>query len=290
LAQAGRLEGAPFHAAMARSRQGKGDVNLVAGPLSAAGRLTWDDRRQSITGPHPVALPLSRDAAKVAFTLEDVLSADECVRLVEAAESMGFAQAGLGRSGEQVVCTEFRDSGRLITEDPALAQLIFRRVHPHLPRLWRGRRLLGLNEQLKFLRYHPGQKFAAHYDGAFVRPGTQNRTCLTLQLYLSTEHVEGGATIFCGYEGAEKGARCEPRAGRVLIFQHNLLHEGEQVRSGVKYTIRTDVEYGPVSATAWAQEALGFGHPGAERAWRYLFMLLLLLPLLFTLLRGGSLV
>lgn len=262
---------------------------MVAGPLSADAGLTWDDRRRHITGPHPVALPLRRDTAKVAFTLEDVLSADECVRLVEAAEGLGFAQAGLGRAGEQVVCNEVRDSGRLITEDPALAQLIFRRVYAHLPRLWKGRRLLGLNEQLKVLRYHPGQQFAAHYDGAFVRHGTQNRTCLTLQLYLSTEPVEGGATVFCGALG-DKGTRCDPRAGRALIFQHNLLHEGEQVRSGVKYTIRTDVEYGAVSATAWAQEALGFGRPSAEHAWRYMFMLLLLLPLLFTLLRGGSVV
>jgi len=271
---------------MARSRQGNGAVNLVAGPVSAAASLTWDDRRKSITGPHPVALPLRRDATKVAFTLEDVLSADECVRLIEAAESIGFAQAGLGRAGEQVVRTEVRDSGRLITEDPALAHLILRRVHPHLPRFWKGRRLVGLNEQLKFLRYHPGQQFAAHYDGAFERPGTQNRTYLTLQLYLSTEHIEGGATIFCGAL-ADKGTRCDPRPGRALIFQHNLLHEGEEVRSGVKYTIRTDVEYGPISAAAWAQEALGLSNPTVELAWRYIFMLLMLIPLLFTLLRGG---
>ena len=98
------------------------------------------------------------------------------------------------------------------------------------PQIFAGRRVLGLNEQLKFLRYHEGQYFAPHFDGAFARcacspgkggasraptgnlqprdrleidctgsslriagaaravhdrPGTKNRSCITLQLYLS---------------------------------------------------------------------------------------------------------
>ena len=37
------------------------------------------------------------------------------------------------------------------------------------PQVFAGRRVLGLNEQLKFLRYHEGQYFAPHFDGAFAR-------------------------------------------------------------------------------------------------------------------------
>jgi hypothetical protein len=34
----------------------------------------------------------------------------------------------------------------------------------------------------------------------------------------------------------------DPRAGRVLIFQHRgLLHSGDEVLEGVKYTMRTDL-------------------------------------------------
>lgn len=262
----------------------KKDTNLVAGPVSAAARLVWNDRRSSISGPRRIALPLRSDSAKLAFTLEHVLGVDECERLIRAAESVGFSQAGLGRSGEQVVDTTLRDCSRLITEDHALALLVFRRVRPHLPSIWHGRRLIGLNEQLKFLRYHPGQKFVAHYDGVFVRPKTSNRTCLTIQLYLSSGHVEGGATVFCGNIG-QAGAHCEPRMGRALVFQHNILHEGEEVRGGVKYTVRTDVEYGPVSVLASVQEFLGFGGAWSQQRRTWFFVLLMFAIILLSTLR-----
>jgi hypothetical protein len=35
-----------------------------------------------------------------------------------------------------------------------------------------------------------------------------------------------------------------PKCGRVLIFQHrDLLHSGDDVEDGVKYTMRTDIMY-----------------------------------------------
>lgn len=36
----------------------------------------------------------------------------------------------------------------------------------------------------------------------------------------------------------------DPLAGRVLIFQHRrLLHSGDEVESGIKYTVRSDLMY-----------------------------------------------
>jgi hypothetical protein len=42
-------------------------------------------------------------------------------------------------------------------------------------------------------------------------------------------------------EGGRKMVRPEP--GMVLIFQHNILHEGERLGSGKKYIMRSDVMY-----------------------------------------------
>lgn len=233
--------------------------NKVARPLSDAARLldvAFDCSR--VVGPHKLNLPLARDAGKLAFTVENVLTPLECMRLIDASEAEGFVAAGLGRTGEQSVATQFRDSGRLITEDFFLASKFFTRVQPFLPVVWQGRRILGLNEQLKFLRYNPGQKFVAHYDGAFCRPNTKNKTCLTLQLYLTQDRIEGGATRFVDHDGGNP-VSCEPIGGRALVFQHNILHDGEEVKEGVKYTIRTDVEYGSECASARLQEILGLG-------------------------------
>jgi hypothetical protein len=36
----------------------------------------------------------------------------------------------------------------------------------------------------------------------------------------------------------------DPKAGRVLIFQHRrLLHSGDTVSAGIKYTMRSDLMY-----------------------------------------------
>lgn len=74
----------------------------------------------------------------------------------------------------------------------------------------------------------------------------------TLHLYLNEpqsaapgERTEGGATRFHSMDwDEEKFLDVEPRVGRVLIFQHrNLLHSGDDVVKGTKYTLRTDLMY-----------------------------------------------
>ncbi|KAI9809814.1 MAG: hypothetical protein M1825_000247 [Sarcosagium campestre] len=72
----------------------------------------------------------------------------------------------------------------------------------------------------------------------------------------TTEKLLGGATTFWSGslekgegEEEEEGRRLdvEPMAGRVLIFQHRgLLHSGDDVVRGVKYTMRTDLMFMPV--------------------------------------------
>lgn len=53
----------------------------------------------------------------------------------------------------------------------------------------------------------------------------------------------GGATTFHSDDSKNKQTvNVYPKAGRVLIFQHNgLLHSGNDVLAGVKYTMRTDL-------------------------------------------------
>ena len=62
---------------------------------------------------------------------------------------------------------------------------------------------------------------------------------LTLVFYLN-DGFEGGATDF-----PELGRVITPRAGRALLFQHRILHEASEVRSGEKLVLRTDILYGP---------------------------------------------
>lgn len=57
------------------------------------------------------------------------------------------------------------------------------------------------------------------------------------------ESLEGGETSFLSMDG-EGRVDVNPMVGSVLVFQHRgLLHAGEEVKKGVKYTLRTDVMY-----------------------------------------------
>lgn len=92
----------------------------------------------------------------------------------------------------------------------------------------------------------------AHTDGEYREPGEKIiNTLLTLHLYMNDSkqtvgdqaELVGGATSFLSADGSRK-MDVDPKAGRVLIFQHRSLnHSGDDVLAGTKYTMRTDIMY-----------------------------------------------
>ncbi|XP_070199983.1 uncharacterized protein [Littorina saxatilis] len=103
--------------------------------------------------------------------------------------------------------------------------------------------LLGM---LRFLRYDPGHFFKPHYDGKHKRENGE-RSFFSLQLYLN-EGFEGGSTTFLSRHDTERLERVEvvPKTGSVLIFQHDIYHEGSELIKGRKYAMRSDVMYQPL--------------------------------------------
>ena len=95
--------------------------------------------------------------------------------------------------------------------------------------------------RFRYYRYDPGQQFAPHYDGAFVR-GPDEESKLTFMVYLN-EGFAGGETNF--YDGWSAAPRLSvrPECGKALVFVHRQLHEGAAVVRGRKYVLRTDVMY-----------------------------------------------
>lgn len=170
------------------------------------------------------------------WTVDGVLAPEECAVLVERIEAAGPEAAPVTTRRGPVMRPEVRNNQRVIFDDPALAELLYRRVAPHVPATLAGRRVRGANERLRCYRYGPGERFAPHYDGAFVRSPSE-ASLLTFMVYLN-EDFTGGETDF-----PELGQTFTPRTGMGLLFQHRLLHEGCEVRSGVKYAVRSDIMY-----------------------------------------------
>jgi len=109
---------------------------------------------------------------------------------------------------------------------------------------WKAR---GLNPRIRFCRYEVGQHFSAHKDGYF-QPSIEEQSLITFMVYLNGG-FEGGATNFLDEEKTNDAnnvvvlKKLNPEAGMLLVFQHDMLHEGEILRSGNKYMLRTEVVY-----------------------------------------------
>jgi hypothetical protein len=93
----------------------------------------------------------------------------------------------------------------------------------------------------------------AHCDGVYIDqsdPSKTRHTVFTVHLYLNDSkqevpgaELDGGSTAFYSFDESRK-IDVYPKAGRVLIFQHRqILHSGDPVVAGTKYSVRTDIMY-----------------------------------------------
>lgn len=192
--------------------------------VSGAGRLYVDG--DSIDGSAPLV-----------FTMADVFSAAECEAAIARAEQLGFEAAPVNAPGGFAMRPDIRNNDRAMFDDVELARDLFARVREALPRRLCSRRPVGVNERFRCYRYEAGQRFAPHYDGAFER-NRRERSELTFMIYLN-DAFAGGQTAFLDFD-----VDVAPRQGMALLFQHQVLHEGCAIESGVKYVLRSDVMYG----------------------------------------------
>ena len=120
------------------------------------------------------------------------------------------------------------------------AEWLWNKIKDTIPSNIKGLEVVGLNERLRFLRYDNGEYFKPHRDGSFLRADNSEMSLITIQLYLN-EGFEGGETTFFGPNNEK--VPIVPKTGMVLVFEHLLLHEGSLLKSGRKYSMRTDVMY-----------------------------------------------
>ena len=92
----------------------------------------------------------------------------------------------------------------------------------------------GLNTFLRCYRYGVDQQFRRHEDIAYEFD-SHRRTFYTVLIYLNEGYV-GGETSF-------EGLVVKPELGMLVMFPHELPHEGRLIQEGIKYTLRTDVVF-----------------------------------------------
>ncbi|KAJ2971981.1 hypothetical protein NUW58_g9281 [Xylaria curta] len=216
-----------------------------------------------------------------AVVLDNVISPSECARLIQLAEDSVMEQdkedgsswrpalVNVG-NGYEVEIPDYRKSERIIWDNQEIVDRLWARmaVLPEiqtelsaLPGLAADLsedkskyKFYRVNQRLRFLKYTPGGFFKPHCDGAYgetTPEGDFVQTYITVHLYLNDSQqvvgpdadLVGGATTFLSRDNSRR-IDVDPKAGRVLIFQHSQLrHSGDDVKAGTKYTVRTDIMY-----------------------------------------------
>lgn len=195
-----------------------------------------------------------------AWIFDNVFSPDECTLLRERAETAGFTYWDMDQKcGER---DDFRTAFTVETHVEDLAALTFQRIGHFMKPLTIDENCdiegewfpCGVNPHWLFSRYIDGGHFSPHTDGNTVFDFNK-RTMYTALVYLSSSE-DGETRIFDDQQmnepftlidGKLRGnpdlvlGNVKPRIGRVLVFYHRLMHEGNPAQ--YKYIIRTDITY-----------------------------------------------
>jgi predicted 2-oxoglutarate/Fe(II)-dependent dioxygenase YbiX len=187
--------------------------------------------------------------AEGAFVVPDVLTPEECASYIALSEKIGYEPATITTSQGAELRPDVRNNDRVIYDDEDLAETLWNVVKDYFPATVKNRTVRGLNERFRFYRYDPGQHFDWHMDGYFERDNGE-RSLYTVLFFLN-DSFDGGETRFrVRDENGPKTVGVKPVTGHVLIFLHELLHEGAAVTAGRKYILRTDVMYSPPGSRA----------------------------------------
>ena len=89
--------------------------------------------------------------------------------------------------------------------------------------------------------YQPGNAFGLHTDtGLHYDVAARTKTRWTLLVYLNDD-FDGGATVFHDPASWAVSRRVTPQTGKALLFDIDLWHAGEVVRSGEKRWVGCEV-------------------------------------------------
>lgn len=211
-------------------------------PVPLASALTKNFDATKITKEN-LDLSSIGEEGRLAFLLHGVFTPEECERLIKISEDTGYTQALVDvGGGKQMLIKGYRDGLRVLIDDPYFVRRLLQRISPFIPETFGDKKLVEINERLRFLRYDPNDQFKPHCDASYTRPDESARTLITLQMYLNEGFV-GGETTFLERRKESKRVPVVPQTGTILVFEHNILHEGSVVKSGKKFTVRTDVLY-----------------------------------------------
>ena len=197
-----------------------------------------------------IAVPRHR-----AFLVHNLFSPEECDTIVAKTTPHLVGM-------EKLFPATYRQADRALLRSPELADAIFQRLLLHFQRddivnkmpmcfgqdgVWVPH---SCNDCVKVSRYQKGGYFVDHRDGPWI-PCESFASIYTVVLYLNDD-FSGGHTHFVTHQELKSEIKkpatvtrttmaVPPKKGALLVFEHDILHNGQEVTAGTKYILRTEV-------------------------------------------------
>jgi len=168
----------------------------------------------------------------------------ECQKIIDIANTIGFEESPVRSGASESMRKDIRNNSRaIVTLSNEFIENLERALVSRdiIPMVYKGMKYSRLNEVFRVYKYTDGQYFKPHKDGSIDLGDEETR--LTVLMYLNT--CDSGATYIYPYGVSQPWAKSKTRCerGTVIVFDHDLWHEGEPVVAETKYVLRTDVFY-----------------------------------------------
>ena len=200
--------------------------------------------------------------SKSLYLIENVLSPAECQQLIE--KSKPYYQT----LADEFLLNE-RHANRVLSFDERLATTLYDRIETFIQQ---DDKLVDIepcgfgtagtwlpyqvNNCFRYNQYvGPSIGFRPHRDATYIQ-NEDHRSILTILIYLNDNYHSGQTIFLKSHTKRQKGQTVpdelvggyheryvyQPKAGSVLIFNHNLIHLGNEIfESDIKYVIRSDL-------------------------------------------------
>jgi len=172
------------------------------------------------------------------FVFNDFFDEHMCDEWLERAEEQGFDAGAVFTPEGERMAEHIRNCQEAVIYDEETAQLLFEFIKEHVASHPQFGDFYGVHPRLRVLRYEQEQLFAPHTDASIDADDGLSSSRYTFLVYLNTP-LEGGATYFPDIwtEDLQIQAQC----GRALCFEHDVMHAGAAIQSGMKYLLRADL-------------------------------------------------
>jgi predicted 2-oxoglutarate/Fe(II)-dependent dioxygenase YbiX len=238
-----------FHSPRAASSQNTANTSNHIVSLSPLNNQQFNPSQCTIH-PLPESICNWKGKNQFAIVIDNVLTPEECKKWIHESEANIYSDALVRvRADLEVSMKDFRNSSRCVISDNERSAELWKRICNFIPENVASDRNMHpafVRDRFSFLRYNPGEYFAPHQDVNFAYPPEHEKyghiSFLTCQVYLN-DGFEGGSTRFFTSHDQQEYFDVVPKTGSILIFEHRMLHEGEAVKTGTKYAMRTDVMF-----------------------------------------------